>query len=159
VFTIADNQRLLSQIEAGILPEKLVYNGKEVVDVHPTNPDGSPYTYFGYFQKALDFSYSEYDMYGNEIPYQFLKPSAYDRLNPRSYVTKKEFVLMAYMLAKNNACDGLAQSNHSQYDIAANIHIYDKSCQPGAVNCRLSDTRDPDNTYDFSAHIEKVCEL
>gem|GEM_PF-923451 len=159
VFTIADNQRLLDEIRAGILPEKLTYNGEKITDVNPTNPDGSPYTYFGYFRKALDFSYTEYDLYGNEQIYQFLKPNAHDRLAPGSYVTKKDFVRMAYMLAKNNACDGMAQTNQSLYNIAANIQIYDKICQSGAVNCRLSDARDPEDTYDFFAHIEKVCEL
>ena len=42
-------------------------------DVSPTNPDGTPYTFYGYLRKALEFEISEFDADGIEKIYTMLE--------------------------------------------------------------------------------------
>ena len=57
----------MQDILAGRITEKLSD------DVSPTNSDGSPYTFYGYLQKALEFELVEFDTDGNEKVYKMLE--------------------------------------------------------------------------------------
>jgi len=67
VFTIEDNQEVMQNILAGNITESLSN------DVSPTNSDGSPYTFYGYLRRALDFELTEFDTDGNEKTYKMLE--------------------------------------------------------------------------------------
>jgi hypothetical protein len=54
IWTIEQNEQMLQSIVNGEETENLSS------DVSPKNSDGSPYTFYGYFKKALDYQLVEY---------------------------------------------------------------------------------------------------
>lgn len=118
IFTIDDNQFYLTQIAAGTQYPVLSD------DVSPRNSDGTPYTFYGYFQKALDFKLVEYDAFGNEKIYTMID-KVDNKLRPKKSITKEEFLRMAYIALKSNSCSEITDN-----EIALAIDIWEKSCQP-----------------------------
>jgi len=55
IFTIADNQRVISDIWSGRITENIAN------DVAPTDFEGNPYTFYGYIKKALAYSITVFD--------------------------------------------------------------------------------------------------
>jgi len=118
IFTIEDNQRVMNQILAGVSYPDLSS------DVSPTNPDGTPYTFYGYFQKALNFTLDEYDIQGNKKTYHMIE-KVDDKLYPKRSITKEEFLRIAYVALKSNSCTEITDNQ-----IALAIDIWDKACTP-----------------------------
>lgn len=150
VFTIQDNQNILSQIQAWLIVENLSK------DVGVKNSDGSEYTFYGYFKKALELDYVEYDIYGNEKKYQFVESDGNGNLNPKQYITKEKFLKMAYIISKTNSCvwDNITDQNAK---IGLQIGIFDKACTIWEKNCKKVETPDSEWIYDFQADIAWMC--
>lgn len=146
IFTIEDNAELINQINAGTITEILAE------DVAPRNLDGSVYTFYGYFKKALDFRLVEYDAEGNETVYTMVDVVD-NKLRPKKSVTKEEFLRIAYVALKSNSCTEI-QDN----EIALQIDIWEKSCEPWDEDCTESDLNDEDDTYDFTPDVKGFCE-
>lgn len=151
VFTIQDNNDVIAQIQAGSIKDNLAK------DVSVKNIDGSVYTFYGYFKKALELSYEEYDIYGNKKTYDLVKVDANGNLNPKKYISKEEFLNMSYIISKMNACGNtLYQQDNSR--IAAKIDIFDASCVAGEKNCKKSTLDTKNTTYDFWADVNTTCQ-
>ncbi|MGE4444429.1 MAG: PKD domain-containing protein [Candidatus Altimarinota bacterium] len=152
VFTIADNQNVISQIQAGLVTQKLAN------DVNITNTDGSVYTFYGYFKKALDLDYFEYDLSGNQKKYSLVSVDSNGNINPKQYITKQDFLKMAYIISKINSCS-LENNDTSLSQIGTQIGIFDKMCTVGQENCQKSNLDDATSTYDFKADTSQACKL
>lgn len=150
VFTVRDNQNILSQIANGTLTEKLSN------DVWVKNIDGSVYTFYGYFKKALELDYKEYDLYGNEKRYDFIEIDGNGNINPKKYITKQDFLKMAYIVSKLNSCS-INNTNTSSSQIGLQIQVLDKICTQADRNCKKSDLQDNTWTYDWKADFVSKC--
>lgn len=146
ILPIEENQQIIQDIIAGNITENIAD------DVTPTNPDGSPYTFYGYFQKAVDFRLVEYDAQGNENVYTMVD-IVDGKLRPQKSVTKEEFLRIAYVALKSNSCNEIRDK-----DLALAIDIWEKSCQEWDENCTISSLNDPEDTYDFTPDVEWFCE-
>jgi len=146
VFTIEDNQRVMQDILAWKITENLSD------DVSPTNSDGSPYTFYGYLQKALEFELSEFDTDGNKKTYKMLEIKDW-KIRPKEGITRERFLLLAYIAFKSNSCSDITTGN-----IALDIEILPASCSEGDANCSSSDTTWWDDEYDFDSEVRWYCE-
>lgn len=104
VFTIEDNTSVINQISRGLITDSLAD------DVTPNNPDGSPYTFYGYFQKALDFEIVEYDNLGNQQTYQMVELID-NKLYPKKSITKEQFLKMAYITLRSSSCSDVSAND------------------------------------------------
>lgn len=147
IFTISDNQQVISDIYAGVLTETL-WN-----DVNPTDLDGNPYTFYGYIQKALTYEITEYDFQWNESTLRLLETDNAWNINPQKSVTKEEFLKMSYIALKSNNC-----SETEDNGLALKMHIWEKECSVWESDCTKSNLNDPNDTYDFEPEVEWVCE-
>jgi hypothetical protein len=93
IWTIADNAKMFENIQFGNEKEKLSS------DVYPKNSDGTPYTFYGYFKKAMSYQLIEYDENGTEKIYKLLDIKD-NKINPHQYITKEEFIYLAYIALK-----------------------------------------------------------
>jgi hypothetical protein len=146
IWTIAQNAIETQAIIDGYETDKLSD------DVYPKNSDGTPYTFYGYFKKALQYQLVEYDTNGTPKVYKLLDPQG-NKIYPKQYMTKEEFIYLAYIALKGNSCPNTAVKNN----IALKMRIQDKSCTANSKNCKLSDLEDPKNTYDFLPILETSC--
>ena len=145
VFTIEDNQEVMQNILAGNITESLSN------DVSPTNSDGSPYTFYGYLRRALDFELTEFDTDGNEKTYKMLEVKD-GKIRPKKWITKEEFLLIAYISFKSNSCASIEGKS-----LALRMNILPSSCTTDDTTCSSSDTTE-DNQYDFSSQVWGECE-
>ena len=145
VFTIEDNQAVMQDILAGRITENISD------DVSPTNSDGTPYTFYGYLRKALEFELIEFDTDGNERVYKMLEVID-GKIRPKKWITKQEFLLLSYIAFKSNSCG----------DITSNTIALDMSILPGSCtsssDCSPSDLSWPANIYDFDSDVRWFCE-
>ena len=146
IYTIDDNKQMFQDILAGKITKKLSE------DVSPKNTDGTPYTFYGYFQKALDFRLVEYDAEGKEKVYTMID-KVDNKLRPKKKVTKEEFLRIAYVALKSNSCIELVDN-----DIALTLDIWEKTCKKWDKNCKISQLNDPEDIYDFTPRPEWFCE-
>ncbi len=149
IFTIEQNQEVIRDISAGRITEKL-WN-----DVSPTDMQWNPYTFYGYLRKALEYEIYEYDSSGNKKILKLLGPDSWGNINAQSFVSKEDFLRMAYIALKSNNCKEVTDEA-----LALQIRIQDKQCKiSDGINCRLSSLDDAGNIYDFVADGETTCEL
>jgi len=146
IFTIEDNARVVADINAWIITDTL-WN-----DVSPLI-DGNPYTFYGYLQKALSYEITEFDDEGNSKNFSLLEADELWNINPQKQITKEEFLKMSYIALRSNNC-----SEISTDWLALKMNIWEKTCSEGQEDCTRSDLQDPDDTYDFEAEVEGVCE-
>ncbi|MDD3302787.1 MAG: PKD domain-containing protein [Candidatus Gracilibacteria bacterium] len=146
IFTIEDNNTVIQNIENGTITDVLS------TDVSPLNSDGSVYTFYGYLQKALNYSIVEYDNLGNKIEYKLLELNN-GKIYPKKRITKEEFLKMAYIALKTNSC---------KYDFTNNLSlkmdILDSSCTGYDENCSLADLTEKQRIYDFKGIVGGVSE-
>ncbi|MCH8518985.1 S-layer homology domain-containing protein, partial [Candidatus Gracilibacteria bacterium] len=147
IFTIEDNERVTSDIRAGIITDNLA------PDVIPTDINGNAYTFYGYLRKALDFQITEFDTAGNPQVLNLLNPDSNGNINPKKFITREEFLKMAYVIFKSNSCVDIDDAG-----FALAIDIWEKECSPGDINCTRSSLDDPENTYDFTPDVEGFCD-
>ncbi len=152
VFTIQDNNIIINQISAGTITADLSK------DVKVKNTDGNVYTFYGYFKKALELSYSEYDIYGNLKKYALVSIDSKGNLNPKKYISKEEFLKMSYIVAKMNSCS-LTHNTVDTINLAIGwrIDILDKTCKVSDGNCKKSNLDDQKWIYDFSSDVKTTC--
>lgn len=147
IFTIADNQNIISQIYAGTITRKLWK------DVNPTDKDGNPYTFYGYIQKALEYEIVDYDSEWKSKTLKLLYPDAAWNIKPDEHITKEEFLRMSYIALKSNSCKDVVDNG-----LALRLDVFDKTCSKNQTWCSLSNLQDPENTYDFKPEVETTCE-
>lgn len=123
IFTIENNQQVMSDISAWIITANISN------DVSPKNPDWSVYTFYWYLKKALEYTLTDYDIYGKQKVYKLLEPDANWNLNPKKSITKEEFLLLAYITTKANSC---SIKEPSEYNLSAEILIYEDECKDTA---------------------------
>lgn len=147
IFTIEDNQRITQDIRAGLITQALA------PDTLPTDSLWEPYTFYWYLRKALEFQITEFDILWNSETLRLLELDLNWNINPKKFITREEFLKMAYIIFKSNNC---IDTDDSSFALA--IDIWEKECSPWATNCNLSNLDDPEDTYDFSPDIEWFCE-
>lgn len=152
VFKIQDNNEIIKGIQNGTISEKIAG------DVLPKNPDGSVYSFYGYFKKALELQYGEYDISGKYTKMPFISLDSNGNLNPKKYITKEEFLKMAYVISKLNTCSYAQYSTKNTYWIWGWIKVFDASCKLWDENCAQSSYNNPQGTYDFKADVGTVCQ-
>lgn len=150
VFTINDNNNIISQIEAWIITTDLAK------DLKPKNLDWSVYTFYWYFKKALELDYKEYDIYWNEKKYSLIEIDSNWNINPKKYITKQDFLKIAYIISKINSCSLKNTSDNLNFWLE--LENFDKECNKSLNNCTRSQLIDKTWTYDFKANIWTFCE-
>ncbi len=146
IFTIVDNEQVRQDIIDGKVTKQLSD------DVYPKNSDGTPYTFYGYFTKAIDFELVEYDAQGNKKVYTMIDMID-NKIRPKKSISKEEFLRIAYVALKSNSCTEVVDNQ-----LALAIDVWEKSCQEGQQDCAVSDLSDPDNIYDFTPDVEWACD-
>jgi hypothetical protein len=91
-------------------------------DVSPLNLDGSVYSFYPDFKKALDYELVEYDADGTQRVYHLVE-KVDNTLRPKKSVTKEEFIRIAYVALKANSC-----VEKEENTLALKINILDKTC-------------------------------
>ena len=147
IFTIQDNEVVIWNIRAWIITENIAN------DVSPTDNLWNEYTFYGYLRRALDFQITEFDIAWNQKTLNLLEVDQDGNINPKNFITREEFLRMAYIIFKSNNC---VDVNDAWFAVA--IDIWDKDCTPTSTNCTRSNLDDPTNTYDFSPQAEWFCE-
>ena len=120
-------------------------------DVSPKNIDGSVYSFYPDFQKALEYEIIEVDTDGNVVISTLLEVIEW-KLRPKQAVSKEDFLRIAYLTLKANSCDDRAYN-----DLALKIIINDKSCDINDKSCELSDLDNLDNEFDFTLETYTTC--
>jgi hypothetical protein len=115
-------------------------------DVSPKNLDGSVYSFYPDFMRALEYKLIEYDTDGNQIVYHLIEPVD-NKLRPKKSVTKEEFLRIAYVALKANSC--IERQDNS---LALKMNILDMVCTQGS-SCDLSTLKEPNNIYDFEPEV------
>ena len=124
ILTNNEAQDIINKIYNWIITEKLSD------DISPKNIDGTVYSFYPYFLKALDYEVIEYDEYWNKHTY-YLVEVIDGNLRPKKNITKEEFLRIAFVSLKANSC--LEKQDNSFW---LNIDIFDFSLNN-------------ENTYDF----------
>lgn len=150
VFTINDNNNIISQITSWIITNDLSK------DVKVKNIDWSVYTFYWYFKKALELNYKEYDIYWNEKKYSLIEIDSNWNINPKKYITKQDFLRMSYIVSKINSCSLKNTSDNSNFWLE--LEIYDKECNSSLKNCTRSELIDQTWIYDFSSQVLWECD-
>ena len=112
-------------------------------DLKAKNSDWSPYSFYGYFRKALNYELIEYNNLWNKRTYKLIEIKDW-RINPDKQITKQDFLYLAYILLKTNSC-----KEKEAWNIPLKIEIFDKSCDKDKEDCDISLLDDESNTYDF----------
>ncbi len=146
IFSIEDNKKVLQKIYSGEIDENLSD------DVKARNSDGTAYTFYWYFQKALEFELLEYDSKWNEKIYKLLEVKN-NKIRPGQSISKEDFLRIAYIALKSNSCRKIEKK-----DLAINMNILNKSCQAWDQNCSNTRFDQNESTFDFRAKEYWVCE-
>lgn len=123
------------------------------LDVKARNEDWSVYSFYPDFHKALNYEIVEYDKNWEMLKYNLLEKNG-DYLRPDKFISKEEFLKIAYLTLKANSCTHVERKN-----MALKMIIFDKSCDSSTNNCTLSDLEDETDTYDFWLETYWTCEL
>lgn len=147
IFTIEDNNKVIEEIRSWNIKENLS------TDVWAKNSDWSPYTFYWYLRKALSYSIEEYDQNWNKKTYNLLELDASWKINPKKYITKEEFLKMAYIVLKTNSCKNTLENN-----LSLQMEISDKVCSKYEEDCRNYAITWNEDTYDFKAYSSWACD-
>lgn len=92
IFIESQNTQVLNSIIWG-------YSYPDLSDsIKPFNPDFSPYEYYWFFQKAIDYTVVEYDTSWNKIIYKLI--DNINSINPKSMITQAQFDKLAFVISK-----------------------------------------------------------
>jgi len=122
------------------------------LDLKSKNADGSVYSFYPDFSKALSYDIIDYDKSWNKKVYKLLEKT-WDYLRPDRYINKEEFLLLAFKALNANSC-----INKQKNNLALQMQVFDKECNLWDKKCDISDLQDPTNTYDFNAEVDWICE-
>ena len=121
-------------------------------DVSPKNLDGTVYSFYPDFMKALEYEVVEFDQLWNKSVY-YLVEVVDSKLRPKKNITKEEFLRIAFVALKANNC--LEKNDDSLW---LEMNIYDSNCNENTHNCELSNLSNND-IYDFEAIVSNSCTL
>ncbi len=147
IFTIWDNSFVIQDIRDWKITNNLS------TDITPKNTDWSPYTFYWYLRKALDYMIEEYDSAWNKKVYKLLELQDW-KIYPKRLVTKEDFLIMAYIALKSNGC-----SDNINNNLALNFWIFDKSCNQSTQKCDIAPYNKNEDTFDFIAEVWWFCQL
>jgi len=125
---------LLTNAEANKIRNEIVkWNITEQLslDVGPKNLDGSVYSFYPDFQKALEYKFVEYDINWKKTTYNLIKKKD-NKLRPKKSITKEEFLHIAYIVLKVNSC---IWNNNNNF-------VVEKKCWYDSDNDWIDDCRD-----------------
>ncbi len=145
IYTQRDYEQDIWLLERGEIETQLW------ADVFSKNDDGTINPYFLYLRKALSLSIEERDLFWELIEYEFFKMDEADLLAPQLFLTREEFIQMAYVASKLSPCD------ESSWDFAALIDVYPWKCNPGET-CGKEALKENTQTYDLVANYAWICE-
>jgi len=97
ILSNEEAESMRQQIRNGEITESLSS------DVTPLNLDGSVYSFYPDFKKALEYEIVEYDVNGNKIIHHIVE-KVDDKLRPKKSITKEDFVRMAAVTLEANSC-------------------------------------------------------
>ncbi|MDD2907648.1 MAG: PKD domain-containing protein [Candidatus Gracilibacteria bacterium] len=117
-------------------------------DVSPKNLDGSVYSFYPDFQKALDYQVVEYDKEGNQKIYKLVE-KVDNKLRPKQAITKEDFLRISYVALKSNSCN-----EKSNDKLGLEINIYNKTCDVNSIgDCSISNLTGNEKVYDFYGNV------
>ena len=147
IFTVEQNRTVIEQINAWNITEDLAD------DISPIGPNWIAYTFYWYFKEALEFELLEYDEKWEQKIYKLLELTN-NKARPGQSISKEDFLIIAYIALKANSC-----VEEEYNELAVNIDIFDKTCSIGQVNCEKTKFPFWEETFDFSADVDWVCNL
>lgn len=119
LFTESENNTTLSSIRNWIITENLSK------DVSPKNNFWEANFYYWYLKKALEFEYSEYDIYGKEFKTNLISLDQNWNLNPKKNLTNQEFLNLIYIISKINPCfnnkDNLINLSQKSWEVPLRV--------------------------------------
>jgi len=123
-------------------------------DVKPLLDNWKVYSFYPDFQKAINYEVVNTDTNWNTKKLKLIEKTG-DYLYPHKYITKQDFLKMAYVALKaHNSCVDLKNDS-----LALEMQIFNKQCSENKIKfCKLSDLIDKENTFDFNSKIKWVCE-
>ena len=152
---ILRSSNILSSEEAEFIRQEIrVWRITEKLstDIWPKNLDWTVYSFYPDFKKALEYEIVEYDTDWNKIVSKLIEKID-GKIRPKKSITKEEFLRMAVVTLKANACMEIKDNT-----LPINMKILDKSCEIGQENCDLSNFDDEDNTYDLTSEVWWICD-
>ncbi|MDD2871425.1 MAG: PKD domain-containing protein [Candidatus Gracilibacteria bacterium] len=146
---------ILSNIEADKVRLD-IYNGKITQnlsdDVSPKNSDGSVYSFYPDFQKALDYELTEVDIDGNIKTFKLIDVVD-GKIRPKQAISKEDFLRIAYVALKANSC-----IEKQENTLALNLLIKNSTCNSNDTKCSLSNLNNSNSIYDFGSDVSTKCE-
>lgn len=146
MYSIDENNQMVQNIAWGVSYPSLSN------DVGPKNADGSVYTFYGYFQKALSIAFDEYNLKWDKKTLPFLTPDENGNLNPKKHITKQDFLQLAYIIAQVNACSAPQENKSAK----VGFDMMNTSCG-WWENCKNTWGKNTD-TYTFTAFSSFQCD-
>lgn len=148
IFTAVQNTNIMSAIQRWEITRAL---SKDVT----ASVNNQANYYYGYLEKALNTSLTEYDILGNTLTYNMLLPDGNENLNPKTYITREEFVKMAYIISKLNACTPQWERQSTQW---LQIVLRPSTCLSTDISCSATWVTMWENTYDFTSEWTSTCQ-
>lgn len=141
---ILRNWNILSNAEA----EKIrleIQTGKHfqnILNISPKLSNGGVYSFYPDFKKAYEYTFLDFDKDWNEKKLKLLDFSK--NINPKQFVTKEDFLRIAYIALKNNSCKPNKENN-----FWLKIEILEKTCVENQKNCKITDFPKWEKVFDF----------
>lgn len=146
---------ILSNIEADKIRLD-IYNWKITQnlsdDVSPKNSDGSVYSFYPDFQKALDYELTEVDIDWNIKTFKLIDVVDW-KIRPKQAISKEDFLRIAYVALKANSC-----IEKQENTLALNLLIKNSTCNSNDTKCSLSNLNNSNSIYDFWSDVSTKCE-
>lgn len=96
-------------------------------DVSPKNLDGSVYSFYPDFKKALEYEIQEVDINGNIKTYTLVEIIDWN-IRPKQAISKEMFLRIAYITLKANSCEEKIEGDIALWiDMKNDVSIYDFS--------------------------------
>lgn len=138
ILTNSEADSIRMQIASGQITKNLSD------DVTPKNLDGSVYSFYPDFQKALDYELVEYDKYWNQKIYKLIEIIDW-KIRPKQSITKEDFLRIAYIALKSNSCNEKKEDK-----LWLEIQIFDNKCVESSLNkCTRASLSGSEKVFDI----------
>ena len=117
--------------------------------ISPKLSNGAVYSFYPDFQKAYEYTFTDYDKDWNEKKLKLLDFSK--NIDPKKAITREDFLKMAYIALKNNSCKDV-KSNAFWLQ----IEVLDKTCSEKQTTCKSSDFAPQEKVFDFRWKISRI---
>ena len=142
---------LMTQEDADKIIQK-IYKGENFPniwnDIKPKLENWDVYSFYPYFYAAKNISYTQVDVYGN-IQEFFLLDTGAQNYFPKSSLTKKQMLRLAYFSHKNSQC------SEPSYQIWWEIQIKNGSCKADE-SCNLPPKYSINTPIDFEGIFDSI---